>query len=287
MMLLWNNLVGRLPFDWAHYLFMQNALLAVILVAPLFALLGTMVVNNRMAFFSDVLGHSTLTGIAIGVVLGFVDPFLPMLLFAVLLAISVNIFRQLTKAAPDTVLGAFFALVVALGIVLLSRGGGFAKFTSYLIGDILAVSPRQICWLFLVYLLVTVYWVVFGNRMVLTSISPVLARSRGIKVFLVETGFTVLLAIVVASSIRLVGILIVNSLLVLPAAASRNISGDMRAYTSNAVLISLVSGIAGLVASYYWGTASGATIVLFAAAFYGLCVIFAGFLTKTLTVDDE
>ena len=71
---------------------------------------GTMVVNNRMAFFSDVLGHSTLTGIAIGVVLGFVDPFLPMLLFAVLLAISVNVFRQLTKAAPDTVLGAFFSL---------------------------------------------------------------------------------------------------------------------------------------------------------------------------------
>jgi len=113
-----------------------------------------------------------------------------------------------------------------------------------------------------------------GNALMLTSVNSSLARSRGARTFLIETSFTVLLALVVIVSIRLVGILIANSLLVLPAAASRNLSRNVYAYTGWAVTISVLSGVAGLVASYYWGTASGATIVLFAAACYGLSALF-------------
>ena len=109
---------------------------------------------------------------------------------------------------------------------------------------------------------------------ILTSVNSSLARSRGARTFLIETSFTILLALVVIVSIRLVGILIANSLLVLPAAASRNLSRNICTYTGLAVIISILSGVAGLVASYYWGTASGATIVLFAAACYGLSVVF-------------
>jgi zinc transport system permease protein len=279
MMEFWYSLVGLLPFEWAHYMFMKNALLAVILTAPLFAMLGTMVISNHMAFFSDVLGHSTLTGIAIGVVLGFVDPFLPMLAFAILLAVGVNIFRRMTQAAPDTVLGVFFSMVVAFGLVLLSRGSGFAKFSNYLIGDILAVSPLDIAWLAVVYLIVIAYWIIFGNSMILTSISPVLARSRGLSIFFIETSFSVILAVVVASSIKLVGILIINSLLILPAAAARNICANMRDYTLWAIIISLVSGLLGLIASYSWGTACGATIVLFASLFYAITALW-GWLSR-------
>lgn len=270
----WYSLMNMLPFEWAQYVFMKNALLAVLLVSPLFALMGTMVVSNRMVFFTDVLGHSALTGIAIGVLLGFQDPLVPMLLLAVVLSVGINLLKGMTRASMDTVLGVLFAFIVALGIVILSRQGGFVKYTSYLIGDILAVTPLQIGWLLAIAAAVAVYWCIAGNAMIFTSISPPLARSRKVNTFLVETGFTVLLSLVVILSIRLAGILIINSLLVLPAAAARNVSRNMHAYTAWAVVISLFSGISGLIVSFYWGTASGATIVLFASACYAVSALF-------------
>ena len=156
-----------------------------------------------------------------------------------------------------------------------SPGSGFVKYTKYLIGDILAVSPAEISWLAVLFLAVLVYWCLAGNALILTSVNRSLARSRRIKVFLLETSFTILLAVVVMLSIRLVGVLIINSLLVLPAAASRNFARDTRAYTLWAVIFSVVSGAAGLVMSYYWGTASGATIVLFSVGCYLVSVVAA------------
>jgi len=271
---LWYRLVDMLPYSWTHYSFMKNALLAILLVSPCFALLGTMVVNNRMAFFTDVLGHSALTGIAIGVLLGFYDPTFPMIAVAVILAIAINMLKNITKASVDTVLGVFFAFIVSLGIVILRRQGGFVKYTKYLIGDILAVTPREIGLFLVMAIFVLAYWYSAGNAMILTGVNPSLARSRRVNTFLIETSFTVILAIVVMLSIRLAGILIINSLLVLPAAASRNLARNMHAYTLWAVIISTFSGIAGLIVSYYWGTASGATIVLFASGCYGLSALF-------------
>lgn len=280
----WANLIGQLPFSWAQYGFMKNALLAVLLVTPVFAVLGTMVVGNRMAFFTDVLGHSALAGIAIGILCGFRDPTWTMIAMAVALAILVNVFKGMTKASMDTVLGVFLAFMVALGIVILSRQGGFVKYTKYLIGDILAVAPAEIVWLGVIFLAVFVYWYLAGNALILTSINSSLARSRRIKTFLVETGFTILLAIVVMMSIRLVGILIINSLLVLPAAASRNFSRSVRAYTLWSVIFSVASGILGLIASYYWGTASGATIVLFSVGCYLISVLVGRVTSKFIKV---
>ncbi|MDD2715361.1 MAG: metal ABC transporter permease [Candidatus Wallbacteria bacterium] len=269
----WHALIAKLPFEWAHYRFMADALLAVLICCPLFSLIGTMVVSNHLVFFSDVLGHSALTGIAIGVLMGLGDPQWAMVGFAIMLAIGVNAVKKYTSAAPDTVLGVFFSAITALGIVILSRGGGFAKYTSFLIGDILAVGPVEIVRLCFALLLVLLLWYIGGNALLLVSVSPSLARSRGRNVFLIETIFSMLLAVVVTISIRLVGILIINSLLVLPAAAARNLARDTRAYTAWALLLSLISGVSGLIASYYWGTASGPTIVLFAAFLYAVTAV--------------
>jgi len=271
----WHGLVeSLLPFDWAQFDFMKNALLAVILITPAFGLLGTMVIQSRLTFFSDVLGHSALTGIAIGVVLGLGDPLWAMLIFAVIIAVGINLIMRVTKAPPDVVIGVFFAITVALGVVLLSRGGQFNKFTTYLIGDILAVNPEQILLLVIMFVVVLAYWMVAGNALVLISISPVLASSRGLRVMLIRTSFAVLLALAVTISIRWVGILLINSLLVLPAVSGRLLARSVRGYCGWSVLIALVSGIGGLIASFYWGTSSGATIVLVAAVIYGLVVIF-------------
>jgi zinc transport system permease protein len=152
----------------------------------------------------------------------------------------------------------------------LSKGGGFNKYSSYLIGDLLSITIAEICFLFIVFILVIILWIFLFNKLLLDSINKSLAASRGINVFAVELAFTIAIAVVVTVSIRWVGLLIINSLLILPAAAARNISPNMRRYHINSVAISIVSGISGLILSYYWGTATGATITLVCAAIYFL-----------------
>lgn len=254
--------------EWMEHQFMKNALLAVILFTPMLGMMGTMVVNNRMAFFSDTLGHSALTGIALGVILGLRDPLVSMLAFAVAMAGALCVVKKLTKSAPDTLIGVFSSTAVALGIVILSQGGGFSKYSRFLIGDILSITGREIACLAVVLGLALFYWLFFFNQLFLISVNPVMAKSRGVKVLATEVLFTVLVALIVTVSIQWIGILIINSLLILPAAAARNLAGNMQSYHILAVLFSFLAGITGLILSYYWGTASGATIVLCNTAFF-------------------
>ena len=255
-----------LPFDWAEFHYMKNALLAVLLITPLFGLVGTMVVNNRMSFFSDALGHSALTGIAIGVLMGVDNYLFSMLGFALLFALGISAVLDSGNSSADTIIGVFSSTGLALGVVLLSSSGGFAKYSSYLIGDILTVQPSEILLLLFVLLGVLVIWFFFFNKLLLVSINPDLAASKDIRVRLIQKLFVIIVAVIVTVSIKWVGVLIINSLLVLPAASARNVARSMRGYHGIAVLISVVSGVAGLILSYYCGTAAGGTIVLLAAA---------------------
>lgn len=263
MMEIWYRLAGlALPFDWMSPVFMKNALLAVLLVTPLFGMLGTMVVNKRMAFFSDALGHSALTGIAIGVIFGIGNPLWAMVIFSVVFSVLFIVLKEYSRVSTDTVIGVFASAAVALGIVLLSRGGGFNKYTTYLIGDLLSIAPGEIGMLAILTAGAVVIWFFLFNRLLLISVDPSLASSRGVHTRLVDGVFTVLIAVSVTMSIQWVGLLIINSLLVLPAASARNLSGNVRQYHFFSILVALVSGISGLALSYYLGTATGATIVL-------------------------
>ena len=135
-MSLWYSIIDFLfPFEWAQYDFMKNALLGVLLVTPMFGILGTMVVNNKMSFFSDALGHSALTGIAVGVMLGVDNTLVSMLAFSILLTIAIINVKNAKTASVDTIIGVFSSSAVALGIVILSYNGGFNKYSAYLIGD--------------------------------------------------------------------------------------------------------------------------------------------------------
>ena len=129
-----------LPFEWLHYTFMKNALIAILLLTPLFGMLGTMAVDNKMAFFSDALGHSALTGIAIGVVLGWQSQMSAMLLFGILWAVLITFVKHHSKMSADTIISVFSSTSIALGLVVLSRGGAFAKYSSVLVGDVLSGS---------------------------------------------------------------------------------------------------------------------------------------------------
>src|SRR5574344_2174940 len=129
-----------LPFEWLSPQFMKNALLAVIVACPLFGTLGTVVVSNKMAFFSDAIGHSALTGIAIGVLLGIPDPTVAMVLFSIMLGFLIITVKVKGTASADTIIGVFSSTAVALGIVLLSATGNFSKYQRYLVGDILSIQ---------------------------------------------------------------------------------------------------------------------------------------------------
>lgn len=262
-MSLWYAICNALPFEMLKWDFMKNALLALLLMAPLFGILSTMIVSGHMSFFSDALGHSAFTGIAIGCICGLAAPIWAAVGFSVVFSLLFSWVRSRSNQAADTLIGVFSSAAVAFGIFVATLGGGsFTKYNRYLIGDVLSISPAEIGMLAVVLALVLVFWYFFANRLTLSSIHPQLASSRGIRVGLAQTIFTVAIAVVVTLSISAMGLLILNSLLVLPAAASRNIAKNMKTYTINSILIALVCGIGGLIISYYLGASSGASISL-------------------------
>lgn len=270
-MSLWYNMVDfLLPFEWAHYVFMKNALLGVILVTPMFGLLGTMVVNNKMAFFADALGHSALTGIAIGVILGIQNPIWSMLAFSLMLAVLIIKVKNVNTSSTDTIIGVLGSTAVALGVVILSFRGGFTKYSVYLIGDLLSISKIDLLVLPIIFIVVVIIWSIAFNKILLVSVNQLLAKSRGINVEFYEYLFTITVAVIVTISIQWVGVLIISSMLVLPAAAARNISENIRQYHIYSIAIALVSGVTGLILSYFLGSASGATMVLIASMFFGI-----------------
>ena len=268
-MTLWYSFCHLLPFEMLRWDFMCNALLALLLMAPLFGLLSTMIVTGRMSFFSDALGHSAFTGIAIGALCGITMPTLAAVIFSVTFALLFSYVRSRSNQAADTLIGVFSSTAVALGIFVATMGGGsFTKYNKYLIGDILSVTPGEIGMLALVLAGVILFWILCANRLTLTAIHPQLASSRGIPVGLSQTLFIVAIAVVVTLSISSVGLLILNSLLVLPGASARNISRNLKQYHGFSVLFAFVAGITGLTVSYYVGCSAGAAISLILALIF-------------------
>jgi zinc transport system permease protein len=264
-----------LPFGWVEYDFMKNALLAIIIITPLFGILGTMIVNNRMAFFSDALGHSALTGVAIGTLLGIMNTDLSMLVFAIIFALLLNRIKRRKTVSTDTVISVFASFSMAIGLVILSRGGKFARYSALLVGDILSISIKEVGLLFIILLVTILFWFCCFNKLHAISVNEALAKSKNIRIYLLEDLFSIIIAVIVMSSVKWVGTLIINALLILPAAASRNIASNLREYHLFSVLISLYSGITGLIISYFIGTATGPTIVIISAIIFFITFLLA------------
>ena len=270
-MSIWYACCQSLPFEMLHWHFMANAFFALLLMAPLFGLLSTMIVTGRMSFFSDALGHSAFTGIAIGVICGIAAPLWAAVGFSVIFALLFSYVRSRSNQAADTLIGVFSSAAVALGIFVATLGGGsFTRYNKYLIGDILSISPAEIGMLALTLAAVVIFWAIYSNRLTLTAIHPQLASSRGIPVKASNTLFTVAIAVVVTLSISSVGLLILNSLLVLPGASARNVAKNWKQYHLLSVLFAMTAGISGLVISYYLGASAGAAISLILALIFAV-----------------
>ncbi len=270
-----------LPFSWVEFTFMKNAFLAIILIAPLFGLVGTMIVNNKMSFFSDALGHCALTGIAIGVMLGIGNYAVSMLGFALIFALGISAIIDSGISSSDTIIGVFSSAGIALGIVILSLRGGFSKYSGYLIGDILSITKNEIILLAFVLILAIMIWFLSFNKLMLSSLNKDMAQSKQINVKFYKNLFMILIAMIVTISLKWVGMLIINSLLVLPAASARNLVKNMKSYHIVSVLFSVFSGISGLILSYYMGTSAGATIVLISSIIFFVTF----FINKSLNIS--
>ena len=149
MSLIYDALGSVIPFHWADYKFMINAFLAVLLIAPLMGVLGTMAVNNKMAFFSDALGHSAFTGIALGVLLGIQNEIISLVAFGVLIALIITRVKNRGNSSSDTVISVFSSTSIAIGLLVLSYGGSFSKYSSYLVGDVLSITKKELLYPYL------------------------------------------------------------------------------------------------------------------------------------------
>lgn len=259
---LWHAAVGRLPFAWAQFEFMRHALLAVLAASPVLALLGTAVVNQRLAFFSDALGHSALAGVGIGVLLGLADPGWAVIPAAVVAAVGITLVQERARVSPDTVIGVFLIGSMALAIVILARGGGFGTYAGYIVGDLLAVGRGNAPWLVGLCVAAAVAHLLLHNALLLVGLHPALAASRGVPVLAVRTAFAALVATVVSANIGWIGVLVINALLVLPAAAARHVARTSAGHALGAMALGLACGVGGLLLSFELDTATGATIAL-------------------------
>lgn len=262
--------LSALPFEWCQYGFMRMALAAIALIAPAMALMGTMAVSGQMAFFSDALGHSALTGVGIGILMGLSNQLPAMLAFGIIWAIMLILVKQRGGASADTVISVFSSTTMALGLLIMASGGGLARYEGLLVGDVLSVAGGDLWMLMGMLAAVLAAWALMYNKMQLTSVNADWARSRGVNTRAVECAFAALMAAVVMLSIQWIGTLLINSLLILPAAASRNLARTSRQYALWAVALGLISGVTGLILSFYLNTSAGAAIVMCAAALYFL-----------------
>lgn len=262
-----------IPFSWIEYDFMKNAFIGILIITPLFGLLGTMIVNNKMAFFSDALGHSALTGVAIGVLLGINNTSISMIIYAVIFSLLLNTIKRKRTLSTDTIISVFASFSMAIGLVILSKGGNFSQYSNLLVGDILSIIPKEIVYLLATFALTIGFWLFCFNKLHAMSINESLARSKNINTRLIDNLFVILTAIIVMLSIKWIGILIINALLILPAASSKNIASNTREYHLISIIISVFSGIVGLVLSFYINTATGPTIVIVSSIFFFLTYI--------------
>ena len=262
--IIYNGLDVILPFAWMNHVFMKNAFLAVLMITPLLGILSTMVVSNRMAFFSDSLGHGAFTGVAVGVLLGSGEPLVSLIIFSIIFAALITYIKHRSSASTDTIIGVFSSAGIAIGLILMSHGGNFSNYTSYFIGDILSITANELVYLFTAFIVVVIAWCFLFNQILIISINDGFAASRGIKTLYIEMIFAAIVAVVVSISIQWVGLLIIN----LPAAAARNIAVNARQYHALSICFAICAGLLGLVISYYADIATGATIAIFAAIIF-------------------
>lgn len=267
---------GALP-GALTYGFVVNAVLAGLIIGPVLGGLGTLVVVKRFAFFSEAVGHSALTGVAIGILLG--EPYTGP--YGSLFGSSLNYLRNRTGLTPDTLIGVFLSVSLALGaslLLLLSGRVNIHILENVLFGSVLTVNSQDLAVLAVVAALTVALSLPNYNRLMLASFNPQLAAVRGVPVKAMDYLFVVLVTVVTVASVKVIGAILVGALLVIPAAAARLLSQSLRGFFWFSVLIATFSTLAGILLPIEFALPlpSGAAIILVAGAVFMLAAILRG-----------
>jgi ABC-type Mn2+/Zn2+ transport system permease subunit len=249
--------------------FMQRALLAALFLGPLCALLGVFVTARRMAFFSDTISHGALTGVALGFWLGLADPTLPLIAFSLLIAGGIIWLRERTELLTDTIMALLLSGSVAVGMIILSllkrRPGDIHGF---LFGDILAIGAQEV-WLGAALLAVVGLGVfLWLNDLSLITVQEEMAHVCGVPVRRLNFIFVIVLTLTVAVTIRLLGIILVTSLIVIPPATARSLSRNLRQQILLSVVVGLIGAVGGMLLSYPLDVPCGPMIVVTCIALF-------------------
>ena len=263
---------GHLP-EMFQYAFLINALVAACIIGPLLGALGPLVVVKRLAFFSEAVGHGALTGVAIGILLGepATQPFAALFTFCILFALLLHWIKSRTQVPYDALVGVFLSFAIALGAALLlyvAKHVNVHILENVLFGSILTVRDADLLIMAVIALACVCLMLIGGNRALLASLAPDLAKIRGINVRLYDYVFVLLIALVTVASVKIVGAILVGALLLIPATTARLISRTGKEFFWYSVLFSTLSCLLGILLPMA-GTLpipSGAAIVLIASS---------------------
>ena len=243
--------------------FVQNALLAGILVGVMAALVGSFVILRNLSFIGAGIAHSSFGGVVLGLLIG-VNPLLTALVFSSATGIAIAAFSSKYEINEDSAVGVFFPFTMALGVILLGFVKGYTPdVMGYLFGDILLVSKEDVAFAFLSLLIVGLFFLVFYRALVYITFDEEGARISGIKVQFINYLFLAVIALVVVMAIKIVGIILLSGMIVIPPLISLQFSKNMTTYISLSTVIGALAVVLGLYLSYLFDLPSGATIVSF------------------------
>jgi zinc transport system permease protein len=270
---------GTLPLSF-QYGFVINALLCAFLIGPVLGGVGTMVVTKRMAFFSQAIGNAAMTGVAIGVLLGesYTEPYVSMFGFCVLFGLVLNYTKGRTRISADTLIGVFLSISLAVGaslLLLVSARVNTHILEAVLFGSVLTVSDVDMNVLLIVTVAIVAVGIPLFNRLLLASFNPSLAHVRGVRVQLLEYVFVVMITLLTVACLKIVGAVLVEALLLIPAAAARNLISSMRGFVFWSMAISTVSCVAGVLIPMQFDlpVPSGGAIIMVAASIFVLTTV--------------
>ncbi len=262
------------------YEFVVNGFLCALVIGPLLGGIGTMVVIKRMAFFSQAVGNAALTGVAIGVIIGesYTAPYMSMFSFCILFALFLNFSKNRTKMSSDTLIGVFLSISLAIGATALlwvSARVNTHILDTIMFGSILTVNDTDMNVLLVTTLITGFVALPLYNQMLLASLNPSLAHVRGINVHLLEYVFVLLVTILTVACVKIVGAVLVEALLLIPAAAARNLNRSIRGFVLWSVIFSTASCLIGIYAPMRWDLPipSGGAIILTAALIFVVTMI--------------
>lgn len=270
---------GSIPESF-KYGFVINAIICALLIGPILGAIGTMVVAKKMAFFSEAVGHAAMTGIAIGVILGepFSAPYISLFTYCILFGLIINYTKNRTKMASDTLIGVFLAISIALGgslLIFVSGKVNSHALESILFGSILTVNDNDIYILIMATIIITIVLIPFLNKMLLASFNPSLASVRGVNVKLIEYVFIVIVTIITIASVKIVGSILVEALLLIPAASAKNLSKSIKGFVGYSIIFSLISCLLGIYLPIYFAISipSGGAIILIASTIFVITTV--------------